>query len=301
MAEWTIKQALICFIGSTIATFALSLGGYWGWQQHKERQLHDERFRLAAIIQTGAEKEALKTAYLAELLDLSQDKPISLYALNCKQAVQKLISSPLISQASVKRIPPGVLYIDYEMRKPVAHLADYKNVAVDRTGHIFPFSPFYSPKEIPEIYLGLPSFGASEDRMGRRGASWTLPLNNRFFQLALEVLQFLETAPWREGFRVKRIDVSNAFAPSLGQREIVILTEEQLILRSNPGKEIICTFQKILRLAPKDFIQQLSNFFSLRRNIEEDYRKQLANLSESSSFAPRIIDLRIPQLAFVQK
>ena len=59
-------------------------------------------------------------------------------------------------------------------------------------------------------------------------------------------------------------------------------------------------FPKILRLAPKDYAQQLGNFFSLRKNMIEDYRRQLASLQQGGTFSPRIIDLRIPQLAFVE-
>ena len=108
----------------------------------------------------------------------------------------------------------------------------------------------------------------------------------------------MEDPAWKEGVRIKRIDVSNAFAPSLGQREIVLITEEELSLQGSGG-EITCVFPKILRLAPKEYRQQLGNFFSLRRTMLDDYKKQLASAKEGGRFAPRIIDLRIPQLAFI--
>jgi len=247
-------------------------------------------------VQTGPEKEALNTAYLAELLGLSADHPTSLYAFDCKRAEKRLLLSPMISQAEVKRLPQNAIYIDYEVRKPIARLADYKNIAIDRAGYLFPISPFFAPKEIPEIYLGLPDFGAPEDAYGRKGGEWLTPVHNRFLQLAFEILGFLEEVPWREGFRVKRIDVSNAFCPSLGQREVVLFTEEEVILKDGAS----CVFPKFLRLAPKGYPQQLKSFCLLRRNMEADYRKQLADAVDSNRFAPRIIDLRIPQLAFVE-
>ncbi len=95
---------------------------------------------------------------------------------------------------------------------------------------------------------------------------------------------------------MKRIDVSNAFAPTLGQREVVLLTEEELLLKDG----VVCLFPKFLRLAPQDYAKQINNFCLLRRNMEDDYRKQLAFCTESKRFATRIIDLRIPQLAFIE-
>lgn len=285
MKTWTMRQALFCLIGSTLCTLTCSLIGYWLWSNYRSNRLSDPKYHLTAIVQTGPEKEALKTSYLAELLGLSADRPISLYALNLKKAEGRLLASPLIANAKLKRLPPSTLYVDYEVRKPIAWLADYKNTAIDKDGHLFPVTPFLSPKHLPELYLGQTAF-----------STWQIEAKNPYLQLALEVLRFLDTAPWKEGLRIKRIDVSNAFAPSLGQREIVLFTEEELVLQ-----EIVCIFPKILRLAPKDYTQQLGNFFALRRTMMEDYRRQLASLKEGGRFAPRIIDLRIPQLAFVEK
>jgi hypothetical protein len=299
MKQWTIRQVWMCLIGSSCLTLALSVSGYTIWSRSIEKRLVDPKNKIVSIVQTGSEKEALKTVYLAELLALSTDVYTSLYALSCTEAERRLLSSPLISSAVVKRIPPGTLCIDYEARKPIAWLSDYQTTGIDKEGYMFPMAPFFSPKELPEIYLGLPSFGAPEDRFGRKGGGWQTPIRTSYFQLALDVLQFLETAPWKEGFRLKKIDVSNAFAPSLGQREVVLFTEEDFRVNGDL-REVYCIFPKILRLAPKDYPQQLNHFFLLRRNMAEDYKKQLLKISESARFQPRIIDLRIPQLAFVE-
>lgn len=282
-----MRQALFCLIGSTSLTLTISLGGYFLYCNYRQDRLYSEKYRITAIVQTGPEKEALKTTYLAEMLGLSVDKPTQIYALDLKKAESQLLASPLIAKAKIKRLAPSTLYIDYEVRKPIAWLADYRNTAIDCEGHLFPVAPFFSPKHLPEVYLGLAPF-----------SSWQI--KGPTFLLALEIIRFLETAPWKEGLRIKRIDVSNAFAPSLGQREVVLFTEEELCI-NHSEKEIICVFPKILRLAPKDYTQQLGNFFALRRNMMDDYRRQLANLKEGGRFAPRIVDLRIPQLAFVEK
>jgi hypothetical protein len=294
-----MRQALFCLVGSTCLTLTLSTGAYLFWTHQKQYRLKDPKYKVVAMIQTGPEKEALKTSYLAEILGLANDVPLSLYSIDLKRAREKLLSSPLIAQAKVQRIPPGTLYVDYEVRKPVAWLADYQNTAIDAEGYLFPVAPFFAPKHLPEVYLGLPAFGAEEDSLGRKGGQWLAPLKNRHLQLAYEILQFLEESPWKEGLRAKRIDVSNAFASSLGQREVIIFTEEELTTRQN-GKEIVWVFPKILRLAPKEYTHQLGNFFALRKNMIEDYKRQLATARDSARFAPRIVDLRIPQLAFVE-
>ncbi len=293
-----MKQALFCLIGSTCFTLVLSLGAFALYRNWKIKRMTSPQYRIVSIIQTGMEKEALKTAYLAELLQLSVDEPSQLYALDLKKAQAMLLSSPLISEVKVKRVPPGTLYIDYAVRKPVALLGDYANTAVDKEGFLFPVAPFFSPKQIPEIYLGLPPFGAPEDAMERKGGEWQSPLKGRYFALALEVLQFLEEFHLQEGLRVERIDVSNAFASSLGQREIVLKIEDELVLHQRK-KELICQFPKLLRLAPKDYRLQLNNFFALRRSMLDDYRRQLVSADQGGRFAVRIIDLRIPQLAFI--
>lgn len=282
-----MKQSLFCLIGSTLLTLALSLTGYGLWKKERREKLQSPAYRVTSIIQTGPEKEALKTSYLAELLGLSFDKPTQLYAIHPKKAAETLLGSPLIAHAKVKRLPPATLYIDYEVRKPIARLGDFQNMAIDQEGYLFPITPFFSPKRLPEIYLGCP------EEIGSC-------IESPQFKLALEILQFLEKAPWKEGLIIQRIDVSNAFRGSLGQREIVLFTEEELSARKE-NREIVCIFPKILRLAPKDYVQQLNNFFSLRRAMMEDYKKQLSTLQEGGRFAPRIIDLRIPQLAFVEK
>jgi hypothetical protein len=298
-SQWTMRQALFCLVGSTVATLVLSVGGYYGYQSWKFKRMTADRFQVAAIVQTGPEREALKTVYLAELLGLAADAPKNLYTIDLKQAEKALLSSPLIQKAHLKRMPPGALYVDYEVRKPIAWIADYKNTAIDREGYLFPVAPFLSPKEMTEIYLGLPQFGAPEDNYGRKGGLWRTPLQNRYLNLALALLQTFEGSPWKEGLRIKRIDVSNAFAPTLGRREIVLFTEEEFSIRQT-DKELTFIFPKILRLAPRDYAQQLNNFFALRRTMVEDYRKQLATADTGGRFAPRIVDLRILQLAFVE-
>ncbi len=299
LSKLPIQKAFLILGGSVAITLILAFGSYSVYGKLKQKRIHSDRYKIEGIIQTGPEKEALKTVYLAELLGLSADTPKNIYALDLKKAEAALLSSPLIAKAKVKRLPPNTLYIDYEVHRPIAWVSDYANTAIDRSGYLFPIAPFLSPKEMPEIYLGLPPFESEADSFGRSGGRWRMPLQNRYLDLAFNLLQTFEGSPWRDGLRIKRIDVSNAFAPSLGRREIVLITEEEISLKKE-NHEIAFTFPKVLRLAPKDWNQQLQNFFALRQNMIEDYKKQLGLAEEGRAFKPRIIDLRVPQLAFVE-
>ncbi len=301
--KWTYKQAWSFLLGSTLVTLAISSGCYGFWRKNRLEKLCSAKYALSSIIQTGPEKEALKTSYLAELLGLFRDFPVSIHAFDVEKAQKTLRSCPLISSAEVKRMPPSTLYINYSMRKPAAQLADYENIGTDREGYLFPLSPFIAPKQLSEIFLGLPSFDADADLQGRKGGSFSSPLQCRHFDLAFEVLRVLSEAPWREGIRVKRLDVSNAFSLSYGQREILLFTEEEILMQ-DAKREILCYFPKILRLPVKDYAQQLSNFFSLQKEMIESYRIQIAKecfKTEELHFDSRIIDLRIPKLALIER
>jgi hypothetical protein len=267
----------------------------------ERERLTDARYVVRAIVQTGPEREALKTGYLAVLLKLSIDVPTNLFAFDVKRGEERLLSSPLIARAKIDKVPPHTLLIDYEVRKPVAWLKDYQNVAIDKEGYLFPVAPFLSPKRLPELYLGLPPFGAGEDESGRRGGLWKTPLTDRHFYLGLKVLAFLEKGCVGNELFIQRVDLSHAFSPHLGRREIVVEMEEELFVSiSSHAVPLRCIFPKIVRLSPKNYEEQLSHFFQLRKNILEEYRRQIIASPCSGRFAPRIIDLRIPRLAFIE-
>ena len=298
-SHWPLQKSLFILIGSTLLTLSVSIGGYTLFRYMRQSKLHSKEYEIAAIVQTGPEKEALKSSYLAELLDLSLDAPTNLYAVDSKKLALQLLASPLIKSCEIKKLFPNTLYIDYETRKPLAWIADYRNIAIDAEGYLLPVSPFLPPKEIPELYLGLPAFGAPEDGQGRKGGLWNTPLENQHLRVALDVLRIFEGSQWHEGLKLLRIDVSNAFAPTLGRREIVLFTEECITVEQK-GKPLNFVFPKILRLGSKRYQEQLDHFFTLRKTMAADYRKQLAMQETSTHFAPRIIDLRIEQLAFVE-
>lgn len=217
------KAFLIIFL-STLFVSGPAAIGVWTYQHLKSLRESNEKYRIVAIVQPGP----LKTEYFAELLELSVDKPKNLYKFNLIDAQKKLLASPLIKNVALKKVIPGTLMIDYQVRRPIAFIGDYSNTAMDDEGVLIPFKPFFTPKKLPEIILGV-----------SKECKWGCPLTSEHKNMVLALLQELPHA--------LRIDVSNYNHPSYGQRQIVIVVQQ--------GSK-----KQILRLNPKDYKHQLKNY-----------------------------------------
>ena len=189
------------------------------------------------IIQTGPDKRALKTDYLAELLGLSLES----HHLDLKQATSLLLKSPVIIKGSVKRIDQKSIMIDYTVRKPYVWLADFDNLALDRNGIPFPVLPFYTPKKMPELIVR------------QVDPCWHQPIEGKQIEFAFDILNFLE----KQGlfFSTSRVDVSQMMHPSLGAREIVLIIENQ-------------NASHFLRLAPLDYRDGINRYLRLRKYLD---------------------------------
>jgi hypothetical protein len=256
---------------------------------------------IQTMVQTGPQREALKTEYLAELLGISADFPPLAANFDLKAAEMKLRACPLIADARVKLLKPSTLYVDYTIRQPVAWAGDYENVAIDKAGCLFPFRPFFSPKNLPEIYIGLGAFGAQADESDKPVAEWNRPLAGKYAELALTLLNLLNEPQVQELFTVKRIDVSKAFSESYGTREIILIAED-LIPINNNGREVQYLFPKILRLSTKNYAAELGNYLKLRPQLIENQRAGIKPSPEHHGTIRQketIIDFRIPNLAFI--
>jgi hypothetical protein len=238
----------------------------------------DSSERITAIVQTGPKKEALKTVYLAELMGISVDRPEPLFRFDVKRAEEKLLSSPVIKKASVKLLSSGTLYVDYTTREPQAWLYEYENTAIDEEGYLCPVYPFFSPKNLPEIYLGLPPFGQYPV------LGWNIPLKGKEIELAFSLLKLIKETEAEELIKIKRIDVSNAFSESYGMREIVLICEDRI------GN---VPHTRLLRLSPKNYPQELGNYLKLREQLIEKER--------NSGPTEKVIDLRLSKLAFIEE
>lgn len=279
-----LNRALLWIL---VATLLISGSAFMGWLYFlhvRERRLHDDQYRIVAIIQSTPQADALKTVYLAELLNLSLDRPMNLYQFNAKEAIQTLLGNPLIKSAAVKKILPGTLYIHYQMRIPVAYVGDLANTVIDEEGYLFPFRPFFTPKRLPSVYLGL------EKEVCRWGSCLK---DYPSLRLALYLLHQFELLK-QDQFNIKQLDVTQALADSYGQRQVVMMIEESSQEGANSPQPPI-----FLRLSSDRTVQDLANFRTLMFACIEKKNEGFGKVKVQGHQA-MIIDLRIPHLAFIK-
>ena len=286
----SLKAALSWVLLSTLLVSGCAGGALWYYHYLQHLRFQDPRYQIVAIWQTSTDQEALKTTYLAELMHLSLDRPTNLYRFHAKEAQKNLMKSPVIQHATVRKIKPGMVAVTYKMRQPVGFLKDFTNAAVDEQGVIFPFKPFFTPKRLPEIYLGVQEgkldsvldWGMSLQNSEERAERWSL---------AKQVLQSVQTAVPQREWAVQRVDVSLAFSGSEGQRQIVVVLEQQgLVAEEN------LLIVHMLRLPVEEYRQGIAKYLRLRKHWEQ--QEALAQEQKKGSL---IIDLRLEQLAFLQK
>lgn len=266
-----LGHALLWILFSTLLISGSAFMGWLYFLHLKERRLNDDQYKIVAIIQKSSQKETLKVVYLAELLGLSIDQPINLYQFDVEEGERKLLASPLIKSATIKKIRPGTLFIDYQIRTPTAYLANYSNTAIDEEGVLFPFRPFFTPKKLPYFYFDL----NAEMRWGESLAG------RRDLNLAFNVMKATRSLRLYQ-LDTSLIDVSQALLDNFGKRQIVVVLEE------NDGREEK-TFT-YLRLNPEHYNQNLENYRTYRQLGEAKVAR-----------GKKVIDLRIPQLAFIKQ
>jgi hypothetical protein len=260
----------------------------------REMYAHEEKYNIVAIAQYCPQQEKLKSVYLAELLDLSIDHPTNLYRFNAKEARRTLLAHPLIREANIKKIRPGTLYIDYLLREPVAFLIDESNTAMDQEGYLFPFKPFFTPKRLPEIYVGLHT---PCENSPLTGGTWGKQLQGERAALALDLLKILKEQGTAHTTHLRRIDVSQTFAPSCGQQQIVVVLEDQLE-REVGGRMILCVVPQILRLGIHNYREGLSNYQTLHTHLLQRISLTVSEEDILFKLPPVLIDLRLSQLAY---
>lgn len=297
---WPLKKALLVIL-SSMCVVLCAFGGVFLYFRHiQEKQRHDSAYQIVAIMQSTAGSEELKTVYFAELIGLSIDQPANLYQFKTREAKEKLLACPVIHEASVKKIFPGTVHINYLLRKPIAFLGDYTNAAIDKEGIVFPFKPFYTPKKLPEIYLGEDFSEESDENEHSSEVAWGKRLRGRRIDLAFTVFEYATNHCLDETCSLRSIDVSKAFAPSCGQRQIVLVFEDSAE-KVVDGNIVLSIYPRILRLSTENYRQQLANYTVLRNHL----RKNESETGLSQGQGPivnakaTVIDLRLSDLAFI--
>lgn len=283
-----IKRALLWIFLSTLFVSGVSALGFFYYQQFKKTH-QGPAYTIQAIIQTTPEKERLKTIYLAELLKLSVDHPTNLFRFDVKEAQRVLKLSPLIKEATIKKIHPGILFVDYTLRKPIAYLLDFTNTVIDHEGVAFPFKPFFTPKNLPEIYLGLDEESSLE---------WGAPIKGIKSKLAIYLLELMQTYCCTDSSTLVRMDVSKVLEESYGQKQIIVIMEDRQEVETESKKMITIITPHVLRLSVENYRQELAHYLTLRPLLRK--KSKASDDSERLIHLPQIIiDLRIPELAYL--
>lgn len=177
-----------------------------------------DRYCIQTIAQRKPPQDSLKCSFLAEVLGLSSNKKQYLYHFNLKEGEEKLQNTLIIKDATITKIKPSTLFVEYKLRNPIAYIGNCSNMAIDDTGVFIPFSPFYTPKNIPEIYLGTYA----------ENISWGKKMVSEKFSL---VQEFLNMFP---PYSISLLDLSKIEAETLGAREIVLKMKDGQFLRLTP-------------------------------------------------------------------
>jgi len=142
-----VTLSCCCISGGATAAYIF-------YRYTKHLQATNEASVIQALMQSAAQYAPLQTTYLAEVLELSQDRSVNLSQFDLEEAHERLMATRVIREAHIKKIKPALIYLDYALRKPIALLGDYTNTALDQEGILFPYLPFYPPRHLPEVYLG---------------------------------------------------------------------------------------------------------------------------------------------------
>ena len=272
MKIWSLKKSVAFFVISLFCTVATAHFLTKIYRKNLIKKLQDRTNYITHIVQTSMEKNALSTQFLAEMMGLSRDNRMHGLLFSEALAEKRLLAHPLIQYALVKKMDGHTIFVDYELRKPVAFLLDYINTAIDGQGKVFPFSPYYPPQVLPEIYLGL-------FETPKREIAYSV---ERVISTTLEISNVVEKGK----FQLKRVDVSNSAHPSLGRREVVIWA----VSTTYPK------YQVFLRLHPRHIFEQIENFLLLVPKLETMQKKYPQE--KELGF---IIDLRLRKTAYITK
>lgn len=284
----SLMQAFFIIVGSTII---ISGSSFWGYYQHKNwkaKQFTDDKYNIKYIMQKSLSDNILDTQYLAEIIGLSLDKKENFYQFDIDAAKEKLNNSSHIKYAEIKKESPDAIYIEYLTKEPIATIYDVNNYAIDNEANVFLYEPFFKDLNLPKIYFG--NLNSLQD---------VKKIEGKHIDLAIKLLNLLSLKEIKEYFKINLIDMSKAFHDSYGKREIVISLEDTMTVNNNTQY----VFPKILRLNCSEYSKQLSNFLELNNKMKKDYIKQVDPNVQSTKivYSTKVIDMRIPQLAFIDE
>lgn len=259
----------------SLAITGFSFKAYQRWYINGVKIRTSPEFLITGIYQTGSKKEGISTNALAEMLDLSIDRPVHLLDFDEKKMEQKLMSTPIFKSVKITKRKPAAIMIDYDLREPIAICSDYLDAVIDDEGVIFPYRDFFTQKKLPTVYFGVAEEG---DLQAKKEV---------FFRLLKTAKNKLEPIQ----FQVVMIDVSKLFADSFSKRELILKVEQE---------ESSLPFTYYLRMNGHDQEMLLSNFIVLFHKELKQKQKLWLKLHPELAPPAKIIDLRLDGMALIE-
>lgn len=251
--RYSLRKAIFLITFFSVAMSALSLASYLIVRPVLKGKARFAKEPIEALLVQSKEGGlALPCTFFAELLGLSIDAPLSFADLDLGRAEAKLEGLGLIKEAVLKRKAPHLLCVEYSMRAPMAALGNCTNTLFDEEGVLFPADPFFPPMRLPLVYLTAGEY------------SWGCQVGKKELAVLHILCRFLQEEA------IEEIDLSRADHQLIGQREVVVR------LRKGP----------FLRLATKDYEDQLKNYLKIEQSLMKEKRAA-------------IVDLRLPKMAFI--
>lgn len=264
----------VCII--FISFICMVISGYHFFHTYCTAQSPQESI-ISTIVQSSPEKNSLQTDFFAELLSLSQDSSVVGNKFDVEKSNQILKSFPIIKECSL-HLDCDTLYIDYELRQPVAYLGNFYNVGIDKDGVLFPISPFFSLKRLPLVYV-------HPSELPELHQFWGYQITSESMRNALDIISYALEKGFQEKFLIRQIDVSSLLSDAYAKREIILIIE---LMESHSAKYLPAG-SHILRLNPKKPLHGIDQYLILKRE-----------LVSTNLISKRIFDLRLPDLAFIK-
>ncbi len=263
MEKLPLKTVCTCIIVSVVVVWGTLFALWQFYREVKGRRATAQRYAISVLIQKSHTTDTVPTDTFSELLGLSADQPTNMYSFDVEEATSKLMACGSFKTVSIDLLEPAAIVVDYELRRPVAYLADFENAAIDATGYVFALSPFMTPKNIPQFVL-------------QKGSQmeWNQRLSGSHIDLAMNAHKYLDFIKPADVALIK-VDVSRAFLKT-ASREIVVV-----VAMNNTSV--------YLRLHPATYKERLREFFLLVPSMQ-----QLALKDQE------IVDLRLPHMALVK-
>lgn len=188
-------------------------------------------------------------------------------------AKRQLQGIPILKHSKVKVVKPGIISIEYILRSPVAFMGDVENCVFDGEGCCFPFSPFYAPRGLPEVFFGL------SPGEGTHAYDFKLP----HLEYALDLLHYFEERKWLG--QLLRVTLSRMQKKENSKKEIIF----ECIAQLPCGSE-----KHVVRIHPQSYEVAKKEYVALMRTLQGKVGKEIPFLPyKSLDSVYRIIDLRV--------